>query len=80
MTEGWRKRISRTSYRIGDDFSITVMRLSHRDYTDDAGDAIFNRKRVRENNSRRSDATQCLFKEITERIKWEMRIDVAPRD
>lgn len=55
--------ISRTSYRIGDDFSITAMRLSHRDYTDDAGDAIFNRKRVRENNSRGSARRSvCLRK------------------
>lgn len=55
--------ISRTSYRIGDDFSITAMRLSHRDYTDDARDAIFNRKRVRENNSRGSVCCSvCLRK------------------
>lgn len=56
-------------YRIGDDFSITAVWLSHRDYTDEREkekergrgkerkreggerDAIFNRKRSRENNS-----------------------------
>lgn len=49
-------------YRIGDDFSITAVRLSHRDYTDEREkererqiegerDAVFNRKRSRENNS-----------------------------
>lgn len=63
MTGGWRKSEFRERHIVSDDFSITVMRLSHRDYTDDAGDAIFNRKRVRENNSRGSvRRSVCLRK------------------
>lgn len=49
-------------YRIGDDFSITAVRLSQWDYTD-ARDAIFNRERARENNSRGSvRRSVCLRK------------------